>query len=521
MRFFPTQDKKPLINNWPAAASEAYPSDPSVANHDEWGVVTGEEFFVLDVDRKHPEAFDWLAKQSLPNTYTVSTRNGGRHIYFKMPPGRPVRNTQALGKVPGVDIRGTGGYVIAPGSPGYDVVEDKPIADAPEWLIDAVSKPVATPLPEITPLSPGVKGELNKRTLRFIAEGAVAGAWHQELYQAAMNCLQNGYDYEAAIALLSKATGVLDETHDIPTVLDVYTNRAPIYPPDLPTVVEAPEQVLIPASSLFKEMKAYMVDPAQVSGLPTGIPGLDELLGGGVRPGEVIGVLAPAKTGKSSLTHKLIHSWIASGSKVCYASREMRPAEEVMPSLLSIELRANLYKEQARIDEACTRAQGWGLFFSSGYGYFSLEDLERFYEEGVAAGVTVFVLDHFHHFLPGEEYQEVQRFAKKIKTLTIQAGVTTILCIQPKTLKLDQTRITNADIRGGAVVGQALDAVLVLERTKDENGRVSNITKVTLDIARHKLARLGEIYLQYDRDTMDFAEVVLLQEPGPNEKEIN
>jgi KaiC/GvpD/RAD55 family RecA-like ATPase len=513
MRYFPTKDKQPIISDWPNKASETYPD--TMPDHEEWGLVTGEDFWVLDVDKKHPEAFAWLqSKTDIPNTYTVSTRNGGRHLYFKKPEGITVRNKQCLLGVPGVDVRGEGGYVIAPGSPGYVVVNDNdPIVYAPQWLIDAVSKVPSTLVPTAANDAPeGVKGALNKRTLRFIAEGAIPGAWHQELYQAAMDCKANGYSEFECEQLLSKATGELDSSHDLPLIRDVYQNRTPLYGGDMP------EAMIVPASSLMSDMWKYLKDPGARSGTSTGILGLDDMLGGGIRPGEVVGVLAPAKAGKSSFTHKIIHSWIKNGNKVAYASREMRQAEEVLPNILSIEYKKNLLKE-GELDPNITPELLNNLVFAIGHGYLSIEELEAFYEQAYASGCRMFLLDHFHHFIGSEDYSEISKFAKTIKSLTLKYNVATILVVQPRTVRIDQTKITNNDIRGGAVVGQAFDAVLVLERQKNELGRVTNIVKVTLDIARHKLAKPGEIYLEYDRDTMDFSEVVELLDTD-NEKEV-
>lgn len=503
-KYFLVKDKTPVDSgSWKTNAKEEPEDLRNGANG--WGIPTGKEagFWVLDFDNKHGgmDKYEELRAQGLlPNTYTVKTRSSGRHLYFKYPRDGKIKQTQGL--FPGVDTRSDGGYVVAAGSEGYEG-DDGDILETPDWLLKLVqifdNNETGKILKETE--YTGVKGELNKRSLAFVAQGALPGTWHQELVQATFNCKQQGYSLEEAIELLSKATGHLDDSHDIPTIQDIYFNRQNQYESDIPDVM------IIKAQSLFIEMKSYLIDPRQVSGLNTGIEGLDALLGGGVRPGEVIGVLAPAKTGKSSFTHKLVHSFMRQGHHVGYASREMRPAEEVMPNLLSIELGASIYKDIDRVEEGMTRAGGWGLYFTPGYGYLALEELEEFYKQAYQAGVRIFLLDHFHHFLPSEDYSEIQRFAKRIKTLTIEYKVTTILVIQPKTLKLDQTRITNADIRGGAVVGQALDAVIVLERQRDVNNRATNVVKVTLDVARHKLARPGSIYLSYDDQSQDFTEV--------------
>ena len=51
----------------------------------------------------------------LPKTWTVRTGSGGRHHYFKWPAGLEVRNSQGIAGL-AIDVRGEGGYVIAPPS---------------------------------------------------------------------------------------------------------------------------------------------------------------------------------------------------------------------------------------------------------------------------------------------------------------------------------------------------------------------------------------------------------------------
>jgi hypothetical protein len=108
------------------------------------GIATGARsgVFVLDIDTKNVDGFAELAKLGdLPDTYAVQTPTGGAHLYFRHP-GFPVRNSAPKSNpiAPGLDIRGDGGYVVAPGSPHanggrYEVVCDAPIADAPSWLL--------------------------------------------------------------------------------------------------------------------------------------------------------------------------------------------------------------------------------------------------------------------------------------------------------------------------------------------------------------------------------------------------
>lgn len=114
------------------------------------GVPTGERsgVWVLDLDKK-PDA-DGTAEIAkleaehgpLPDTVTVRTPSGGRHLLFKLPADVEVRNRG--GFAPAVDTRGEGGYIVAAGSVMTDgrtyEWESRPSepAEAPTWLLDLV-----------------------------------------------------------------------------------------------------------------------------------------------------------------------------------------------------------------------------------------------------------------------------------------------------------------------------------------------------------------------------------------------
>lgn len=96
---------------------------------------------VLDVDVKNGRAGldDLRALPALPDTYTVKTASGGYHLYFRLPAGVEVSNS-AKNLPSGLDVRGAGGYVVAPGSivdgKAYEVLRDVPVAPAPDWLLE-------------------------------------------------------------------------------------------------------------------------------------------------------------------------------------------------------------------------------------------------------------------------------------------------------------------------------------------------------------------------------------------------
>lgn len=88
------------------------------------GILTGPEsgIFVLDVDVADGKAGDETLHDlerlwgDLPATPTVRTGSGGLHYYFAWPTGADIRNSASGTLGPGLDIRGAGGFVVAPPS---------------------------------------------------------------------------------------------------------------------------------------------------------------------------------------------------------------------------------------------------------------------------------------------------------------------------------------------------------------------------------------------------------------------
>lgn len=88
------------------------------------GIPTGEinQLFVLDIDIKNNinghESLLKLEKEvgcRADTPFVVKTGSGGMHLYFKYTPRKkPIRNLTNI--LPGLDVRGEGGYVIAPPS---------------------------------------------------------------------------------------------------------------------------------------------------------------------------------------------------------------------------------------------------------------------------------------------------------------------------------------------------------------------------------------------------------------------
>src|SRR6516165_5092315 len=117
--------KRPAIAGWQTAASvdsaqigewwKAYPEAVPGIELGKAGLV------VIDLDR-HPgapdgvEAFKQICgERRLPNQPVTISPSNGYHVFFKQPNGEPFGNGR--GNLPdGIDVRGKGGWVVAPGA---------------------------------------------------------------------------------------------------------------------------------------------------------------------------------------------------------------------------------------------------------------------------------------------------------------------------------------------------------------------------------------------------------------------
>jgi hypothetical protein len=116
------------------------------------GIATGVKsgIWVLDIDGGEGEAALRTLEQQYgptPNTVEAISGGSGRHLFFKLPADRTIRNS--TGKVAEhVDVRACGGYIIAAPSlhPSgrlycWSVDSANTFADAPDWLLDRAAGP--------------------------------------------------------------------------------------------------------------------------------------------------------------------------------------------------------------------------------------------------------------------------------------------------------------------------------------------------------------------------------------------
>lgn len=167
------------------------------------GVVTGavSSLVVVDVDPLHGGDDSLKALEQthgpLPDTIKATTGGGGLHVYLAHP-GALVHNE--VGLVAGIDLRGDGGFVVAPPSVhpsgrSYewlepDLVDHALPAPMPTWLLHLVRERGYRP------------GHALAHWRRLVKEGIQEGERNNSIASLAGHLFRHGIDPKVALDLL-------------------------------------------------------------------------------------------------------------------------------------------------------------------------------------------------------------------------------------------------------------------------------------------------------------------------------
>jgi len=183
-----TRGKKPAIKSW-----TEYQKRHATSNElEEWfgngsknniGIVTGEISNIDVIDLDSQDAVQYAEDHNFPTTPSVKTGKGF-HYYYKHKDG--VRNFQKRDDLPGIDLRGEGGYVVAPPSihasgQQYQWVDGKGIDDMPYGV-----------LPDIVM----AKTPQDKKPLKEIYKGSDEGSRNNDLTRLVGSWVSKGLTFE-------------------------------------------------------------------------------------------------------------------------------------------------------------------------------------------------------------------------------------------------------------------------------------------------------------------------------------
>jgi len=168
------------------------------------GIVCGKisNLIVLDVDGPVGQTF--INSVEIPLTAVVRTSQTKNHFYFLYPQGeKSIRNFTR--KFPGIDLRGEGGYAMAPPSihpvTGETYVwevglDEVPLAEPPKWLLDGCETPEIKGTAKVDPL--------------MVLEGVPEGMRDETLFKYACRLQRQGLKQKEAEVLVLQAAQSCD-----------------------------------------------------------------------------------------------------------------------------------------------------------------------------------------------------------------------------------------------------------------------------------------------------------------------
>jgi hypothetical protein len=175
------------------------------------------EIAVVDADSIEGHGIDGLTNLLdlelqhglLPETLKARTPSGGEHSFFRDPEGKMKSTAGVL--APGVDTRGVGGMIVlAPslvkGKGAYSWINDLPIAELPQWVIDEAGPPAEQgPAPDAE-FEPAYTPEQFEERLRLIDVDQFSSK-HDEWLAFMLACTHSSTVDDGKAAFIDWTTG--------------------------------------------------------------------------------------------------------------------------------------------------------------------------------------------------------------------------------------------------------------------------------------------------------------------------
>lgn len=299
------KDKRPLLDSW-KEYQDRHPSEDEIKNW--WalhpdalvGIVTGKisGLSVVDIEAGGDSSI-------FPETYTVRTGRGGWHLYYDYADiGNMVR------AFPLVDVRGNGGYVVAPpsktefvGKSGkmeggeYTVIDDLPRMPFPIGLFQRAHQGKFDPK-----VLAGV-GEGSRNASAASVAGFLLGKTKPEEYMLAWELLK-GWN--------ALNTPPLD-SQELKSVFESIMKREASKEPEEKDDIE-----IVPLAQAAAAMENQTAER-----LSTGFDFLDESARGGFGAGELWVIAAPQGQGKTTFGMEMTLNLAARGRKTLWLTYEL------------------------------------------------------------------------------------------------------------------------------------------------------------------------------------------------------
>ena len=257
------------------------------------------------------------------------------------------------------------------------------------------------------------------------------------------------------------------------------------------------------AAQLADELIKQLQGPGLTLGLQSGLPLLDENLGG-LRPGELIIVAARPNVGKTTLALNVLTAVASGGVPVLFFSLEMNRqtiAKHLVRQRTGLDLFSgplNANAEHLAIDAALDLRK---LPFTVEDGSLNLADIRSRTRRAVTKGrCGLVVIDYLQRIqTPADadnRCQAIGAIGRGLKSLAVDAAVPVLaLCqLNRESEKREDRRPRLSDLRDSGELEQEADAVILLHRPNKEKpfGQGGDDGLMVMDLAKSRNTAVGD-----------------------------
>lgn len=423
------------------------------------GIVTGQISGCVIIDLDGPEGISQATKLGL-ETSVVSLTGNGKHLWYSLPKdGKLVANAVRI--FSGVDIRGEGGYVVAPGSIHesgkryrfLNVLKD--VAELPFFPTTLLQ----TTLTNISVNAIKEKEGWIAKALEDMKDGNIDNT----LVSILGRLRRDGWDADSAFALLNPHAiqsgaegGHLEEK--IKNIWNRYEAKREYVPRRYDSIQSVGSELIIHSPTnpdSLKQFEQLHLDGTKSVGerLYTGYSKLDNLFFGGLKSSRLFTVAARTGTGKTNFLIGIARTLCEAGKRVLLFSTET-PYSEIWQRYIATLKDPSEFQQHA--------------FFICDSFAPNLEKVEEVINE---IKPDVFMFDHINHV--SEEQRELGAFMQGLNFLRRKyecAGIVTAQLnrsadwIDLKSGEKVTPRMSM--IKGSGTIEQASSRVLLLSETR-------------------------------------------------------
>jgi len=484
------KDKKPIIS-W-KYLQERLPTEVEVR---QWfdtfpeaqvGIVTGRisNLTVVDVEKGGDPSF-------LPqDTLIAETGGGGYHYFFKYEEG--VGNKARIMKL--IDFRSEGGYVVAPGSVSekgpYTILQDVPLLPFPKHLFPAKVDDFSLPstsslrvfpqktLTSYTGFGAGQRNDEMARYIGYLLTQLHPADWDSEGWQ--LTCQANlrntpplaqnelhatftsikgverrNNPFGRSQALLNASSGLLN---DEPNIINDGSD-------EIKHIATVADEQQIDQNDIYPlQMKCF-----------------DDVILGGVAPGDLIVIAGQTGQGKTTLAQDWTISLVRGDKK----PKSLWFSYEVLPTHLW-----KKFSEMGMTREDCA-------FIPAKHSSGNVAWVEQKIKEGKEKfDIRMVFIDHLGFLLPktngtlgmknmSSNYSSyLTQVVRDLKVIALKEEVIIFLPVHMRKADHGSKRSDIDDIKDSSGIGQEADLVFLIEREKNKDANATtyftDLTKITL-----------------------------------------